>query len=169
VFRMTAVDCNINIYVDEDPTPVITINDVCKSSGTDDGLGFGATNDISWQDIYFDWVTGTNAGAFKPGEEIAYIGRSLCLGPECGPCNTTLFADADKDGDVDQSDFAMFQQCLTGEGGGIPAEPDYCGCFDRRNNDNSPGQDNDIDGFDLEAFEDCASGPGIPADPACDD
>jgi hypothetical protein len=80
-----------------------------------------------------------------------------------------MFADIDRDGDVDGADFAMFQVCFTGEGGGVPSDPDYCSCLDRRNNDNSPGADSDIDGFDLGAFEDCASGSGVAADPACDD
>jgi len=165
---MTGKDSTINIYVDEDPNPVITVS-ASKSAGTD-GLAFGASNSLSWQHVWFDWVTGTNAGAFAPGEEEDCIGRSLCLGPECfqNPCNEEVFADVDKDGDVDQQDFAVFQICFTGDGGGIPADPDYCMCFDRRNNDNTPGEDSDIDGFDLGAFEDCSSGPGVPANPDCD-
>lgn len=167
VFRMTGAECLVKIYVDENPMPVITI-DSCVAGSTD-GLGFGATNSLSWQQVWFDWVTGTNAGAFAPGEEVARIGRSLCLGPECGPCNSVVFADADKDGDVDQVDFGMFQQCFTGDGGGLPAAPPYCGCFDWRNNDGLRGNDGDVDGFDMGAFEDCASGSGVPADPECDE
>jgi len=165
VFRMTGVGSEIKIYVDERPNPVITISG-SKSAGAD-GLGFGATNALSWQHVWFDWITGTNAGAFAPGEEVACIGTSLYLGGRYDPCNE-VFADADGDGDVDQADFAVLQRCYTGDGGGMVSEPEYCQCFDRRNNDNSPGEDNDVDSFDLAAFEDCASGSGVPADPACD-
>ncbi|HRR83688.1 MAG TPA: hypothetical protein P5316_01645 [Phycisphaerae bacterium] len=175
VFRMTGVEIVgdggakervVKIYVDERPNPVITVSGT-KSAGAD-GLGFGATNALSWQHVWFDWITGTNAGAFAPGEEVSCIGRSLYLGGRYDPCNE-VFADADGDGDVDQADFAVFQLCYTGMDGGVLTDPDYCQCFDRRNNDNSPGQDNDVDSFDLAAFEDCASGPGVPADPECDD
>lgn len=73
-------------------------------------------------------------------------------------CNDP-FADADKDGDVDQADFAVFQKCYSGPGGGMYPG---CLCFDR-------GRDNDVDPDDLAAFNACASGPGILANPACDD
>jgi len=72
------------------------------------------------------------------------------------------FADTDDDGDVDQDDFAKWQICYTGDQNPINAAE--CNCFDRDN-------DNDVDGTDLDAFEACAgtSGPGIPADSACND
>jgi hypothetical protein len=69
------------------------------------------------------------------------------------------FADADADGDVDQTDFAQLQACFTGTGGGIPGG---CGCLDH---DGSGS----IDSPDLDAFEICATGAGIPAAKACDD
>jgi hypothetical protein len=81
------------------------------------------------------------------------------------PC-PDLAADVDEDGDVDQDDFAAFQLCYTGMGNGPVA--DDCLCFDRP----EPGTgkpDGDIDQIDYQAFEDCASGPMVPADPACDD
>lgn len=161
----------IRIYFDENPAPVIEILNASNKASATDSIGFGTGSTLGQQVIYFDWVTGTNAGMFAPGEEVACIGRSLCLGPGCyeSPCNTDVFADVDGDGDVDQADFAVFQICYTGMDGGVLADPDYCQCFDRRNNDNSPGQDNDVDSFDLAAFEDCASGPGVPANAACDD
>jgi hypothetical protein len=73
-------------------------------------------------------------------------------------CNTVVFADADGDGDVDQDDFAVFQICYTGVGGGIPSQLDYCQCFNR-------DADNDIDNNDFDAFQACATGPNIPFDP----
>jgi hypothetical protein len=76
-------------------------------------------------------------------------------------CNDP-FADADGDGDVDQADFARWQLCQSGSGGGLQSG---CECFDR---DNGGAGDGDVDGDDLLAFEACASGPGLPANPACD-
>jgi hypothetical protein len=69
------------------------------------------------------------------------------------------FADTDKDGDVDQADFALLQACYTGAGGGIP---DGCGCLDHDGSDA-------IDSPDLDAFEACATGAGIAASKSCDD
>ncbi len=82
------------------------------------------------------------------------------------PCNDP-FADADNDGDVDQADFGSFQNCYTGPGGGVPAEPEYCFCFDVEGPGGMP--DADVDQADLAAFEACASGPAIAADETCDD
>lgn len=82
---------------------------------------------------------------------------------ECGtvPCCPDPFADADVDGDVDQTDFAVLQACF-----GTPSPlSNTCKCFDR---DLSGSGDGDVDTDDLAAFERCASGPGIPYDPACD-
>ena len=73
------------------------------------------------------------------------------------------------DGAVDQQDFGVFQQCMTGPNP-APGEfvnlPDYCRCMDI-NNDDAIDQD-DYDG--LNGFEQCATGPtpSVPANPACD-
>ncbi|MDM8005455.1 MAG: hypothetical protein QUV05_04795 [Phycisphaerae bacterium] len=77
-------------------------------------------------------------------------------------CCADPFADADADGDVDQADFAVLQACFTGQAGGIATG---CECFDR---DNGGFGDGDIDSDDWSLFELCASGPGIPANAACD-
>ncbi len=77
------------------------------------------------------------------------------------------FADADGDGDVDQDDYGVLQQCITGAAPGnppIPGDPAYCVCFNR-----NPGVDAAIDQIDVNAFENCASGPTEPANAACDD
>jgi hypothetical protein len=76
------------------------------------------------------------------------------------------YADADEDGDVDQQDFAVLQACFTGSNAGPVAEG--CECFDRPEGINTTG-DGDVDLADVLAFEACASGPEVPADPACDD
>jgi hypothetical protein len=70
------------------------------------------------------------------------------------------FADADFDGDVDQDDLGVFQLCYTGSTGTIPLEPEYCACLDIDGDDH-------IDDSDYALFEQCASGPEVPANPTC--
>lgn len=66
--------------------------------------------------------------------------------------------DFDGDGDVDQSDFGMFQVCITGPDMG-PPEP---GC-ERADFD----YDTDVDADDFEIFEFCSSGPAIAYPEEC--
>jgi hypothetical protein len=90
------------------------------------------------------------AGAASPRNSAS----TICL------CHTP-FADADGDGDVDQDDFAAFQACFTGSGGGILTNPAYpCLCFDR----DAPTPDHDVDVDDYASFMNCltGSGPNIP-------
>lgn len=77
------------------------------------------------------------------------------------------FADADGDGDVDQADYAVFQACYTGRDftGQLPTDPP-CACFDVTDYYGTP--DGKIDRYDLAAFENCRTAPGIPASPSCD-
>lgn len=154
VIRLTVegtvtLDRVINVYFDENPTPVLSITSASNSTTTIDGFVFGAGSTGGQIDVAFDWLTATDAGAFAPGEEVDCLGRSLVL-DDC----PTPFADADEDGDVDQSDFAAFQACYTGS----PASgsiPENCRCFNRH------GGDDDVDELDLQEFEKCATGPGI--------
>ncbi len=119
------------------------------------GFQIGVQEKLAGHEVLYDWVTFTNAGAFGPGEEDAYIGRSLIpTSTRCQPCNDVLGADADKDGDVDQDDFAQFQACYSGDSN-YPTEPGNCNCFDA----DGGGK---IDAADFEAFTACATGPGIP-------
>jgi len=89
--------------------------------------------------------------------------------PPYQPCNAPA-ADLDGDTDVDQADFAVFQaECF---GQVAPFEgtlPQTCACVDLGddNDDGVPDYNGTINGFDYAAFEDCASGPGIPAVPTC--
>jgi hypothetical protein len=82
-----------------------------------------------------------------------------CSQVTCDPavCGTPA-ADANCDGDVDQTDFALLQACL----GSDPTTEPACECLDL-------APDLIIDADDLLAFELCASGPGIPLNPACAD
>jgi hypothetical protein len=76
--------------------------------------------------------------------------------------------DVDGDGDVDQADFAVLQACFTGPDWSGPLSQ-ACHCLDQGddNGDGLPDHDGNIDNYDILAFEKCASGPGIPADPGC--
>jgi hypothetical protein len=99
------------------------------------------------------------------GGEFGAHADGLRTTKDCHPCRP-LFADSDDDGDVDQDDFGLFQRCMGPEVILYPPcslEPlSYCICFDRN-------LDRQIDQRDFAAFEACASGPDVPADPACDD
>lgn len=79
-----------------------------------------------------------------------------CEDVDCYRFCAVPFADADRDDDVDQDDFAVLQACITGRGGGVPNRD--CGCFDR---DHSGAGDGDIDQDDVLAFEACITGPDI--------
>lgn len=73
----------------------------------------------------------------------------------------SFWPDADRDGDVDQADFAVLQACYTGQ------DPETgvsgaCQVFDR---EPQGAPDGDVDVWDFEAFENCATGPGIALDP----
>lgn len=89
----------------------------------------------------------------------------LLLVQSAAPCTFPVMFDTDADGDVDQTDFALFQSCYTGAGGTLPEEPEYCVCFDVDGSGGDP--DNDVDQADLNRFELCASGPGVPLNPDC--
>jgi len=96
-------------------------------------------------------------------------GRYDGNGSQCGDvlCCPDPFADADKDDDVDQEDFGMWQACFSGDGNAHPGG-DVCECFDRDDGDGSRGGDNDVDGTDFDWFTDCWSGPSVPSDTTCD-
>ncbi|GMU20322.1 MAG: hypothetical protein AMXMBFR13_04190 [Phycisphaerae bacterium] len=82
----------------------------------------------------------------------------------CASC-PTIFADWDRDGDVDQEDFGAWQACYTGPGPvQVPLSAD-CSCFDRL----PAGGDGDVDQDDFLAFSQCSRGPMLPADQACAD
>lgn len=165
IIRMTSVgldDCNrrVRIYFDEDPTPVLDLTNISPMTTTPEGLGFGAGSTDGTYDIAFDWVTGTNAGAFAPGEENAVIGRSLLPSPPSYLC-----ADRDEDGDIDIDDFAYLQRCYTGAGNTQFFDAVDCACYDR-----SDPRDSDIDEQDVARFVKCATGPNIayvPNPPDC--
>ncbi|MHC4800029.1 MAG: COG1470 family protein, partial [Planctomycetota bacterium] len=154
----------IKIWFNEDPTPILDIPDSDNGGNYNyDAFLFGAKNGSSKSIMTYDWVTFTDAGIFAPGEDTVCFGADNDLIPEFVQCNIP-FADADGDGDVDQNDFAQFQRCYTGLGGGLANNPNYdCACVDWDN-------DLDVDDNDFSEFQKCASGPNIPVagDPDCD-
>lgn len=104
-------------------------------------------------------------------DEIRIVDRALGpdqflnFGPRpedgCPPDCAEPFADADGDGDVDVSDFAVFQGCFNGAGrpwSPPPADPHACGCLDQ-------DDDGDVDVADFAAFQACFNGAARP--PAC--
>lgn len=130
------VNGDYNLYSAENPVP-LTPGACCTSVGC----------------ISID--AGHCPGEFQgPGTLCAEVDCS------CRACHDP-FADADGDGDVDQTDFAIFQVCFTGPDGQIVNRPCRCDCYDR----NSDGH---VDGLDFTAFINCASGPGILASKNCD-
>ena len=133
-----------------------------------------------WPDCYIDsatlwdgvYVSPNGACCHADGVCEDVVSESLCEGEHdrYAGINTTCqdsgykccpypFADADKDGDVDQVDFAMFQLCYTGSGGSVPPG---CECWDQ---DNAGAGDGHIDAADFTAFNNCWTGPNVPFDP----
>ena len=86
--------------------------------------------------------------------ELLGNGRLTCLLDDISVIQRKpeVWPDADKDGDVDQTDFAMFQRCHTG--GGTFTLSDLCSKFDR-------DKDLDVDETDYGEFKKCATGPSV--------
>ena len=69
----------IKLYLDENTTPVVDIQNAAEGSWESDVFLMGSSTAEGMQDVYFDWVVCSSAGAFAPGEEEAVIGCSLPL------------------------------------------------------------------------------------------
>ncbi len=86
-------------------------------------------------------------------------GKFNGIGSKCATfeasCEPIPFADANRDGDVDQQDFAAFQRCFSGT---YTFTDPACAVYDR---DVNGAGDGDVDEDDFAAFEKCATGPGI--------
>jgi hypothetical protein len=91
---------------------------------------------------------------FEDRENSLGTGNMPYIDPEVTP-----WPDADRDGDVDQADFAVLQSCFTDDGGVI-SDTTMCKRFNR-----NASEDDDVDSLDVIEFEKCATGPGIPLDP----
>jgi hypothetical protein len=75
-------------------------------------------------------------------------------------------SDTDGDGDVDQVDFGIWQQCVTIQGT-ISTMPVKCTCFDVAGGTNG-GPDGKIDAADFAPFAKCGGGAGVIVSPTCD-
>jgi probable HAF family extracellular repeat protein len=96
------------------------------------------------------------ASAINDNGQIA--GMGFVLGFPHAFLLTPVAPDFDHDGDVDQSDFAHFQECYSG-----PAKAQTNpACRDALLDGDSL-----VDHHDFEIFQACFSGPGITAEPAC--
>lgn len=117
--------------------------------------------------------------AGTPGAPMSFIHSGLPNGTACYYSAFTYFQDAgrfynmtrtsgaatpagpgdyDRDGDVDQTDFALFQLCLSGQ---YISQPDTACArmkFDA---------DDDVDQDDVGRWQTCFSGPAIPSNPYC--
>jgi len=119
----------------------------------------GASDNTSYRRIL--WGDNTSAGPptesrwsfvqFETGQRVLR---------QCG----SHFADADGDGDVDQSDFGRFQRCFTGRDAATAVSTPECRCFDH---DFHGIGDGDIDGDDLTTFLECFGGPALPVPANC--
>ncbi len=70
----------------------------------------------------------------------------------------SIDVDFDDDGDVDQTDFALLQQCYTGSDF-VQNDPRCVSVL--------LDEDSDVDEQDLQLFNECATAPGIQADASC--
>ena len=107
-------------------------------------------------------VTLTN---LLPGREYFYkISSGNGTYPASSAAAETFFVtlgvgDFDLDSDVDQADYGVFQQCISGIG---VAVSQACKIADLDG-------DNDVDNSDFGIFQACMSGANMPYDPTCAD
>lgn len=188
MYRALHIYANNNAdWFPNDPIRLIEDGDVCSPStfwnpGDNDPEPTQITNSVSdapdSTQISYDFLTtGRNVNALGEDEilvqdnsptnngghgvnvlrangQVAFI--AICNDP---------FADADGDGDVDQSDFGMFQNC-SGPVESLLAQG--CACFDRPEPPDFPTGDGEVDLDDFGVFQRCISGPNMPADPNCE-
>lgn len=121
-------------------------------------LGKGAiTNEFS--NGAFLWAMYQNMSGGRGSGSIDRV--KACVGCTLSTDCPYPFADVDEDGDVDQTDFGVFQLCYTGASVEMASS---CRCFDT-------DADGRITGGDFQAFLNCAqtSGPNVPVDKTCGD
>ena len=127
----------------------------------DAAVGDGAAGALRVEWRYRDegwqrFIRLTTSGTADLPNPIIDLSVPLTLRVLLQPACHAVWADADGDQDVDQSDFGLLQRCL-GVGSGFAAVAPGCGCFDRE----LPA--GVIDSADVTAFSRCASGPGVAA------
>ena len=142
-------------------------------NGGDGQLIYAIADDAEW--LSTDPTSGTSTGeadaitirystaGLLPGTHVATIEVS---DPGASPPTATLTVtlrvstpgDFDADLDVDQLDFSVLQNCLTG----VSVPQDDPACRQARLDG-----DADVDADDVTLFLRCLRAPGVPADPAC--
>jgi uncharacterized lipoprotein YddW (UPF0748 family) len=139
-------------------------------------LNYVITNSASWMSVSpdrgtsdgeADTITITyNTAGLSSGSYVGFItvtDAAASNSPQVLTVNLTVLdpakpGDFDRDGDVDQSDFAILQRCLTGRFFG-PAGP---GCEGTDLNN-----DLDVEEQDVLLWAQCVSGADVPSDPDC--
>ena len=112
----------------------------------------GGDFDLSWHTIDSGGGGSSTGGGFELAGTIGQPDAGVMTGGEFelaggfwpGAVAESMPGDCDSDGDVDLDDFAEFEACLTGPGGGL-SEP-ACACFDF-------DYSGDIDLTDIAAFQ----------------
>ena len=122
--------------------------------------------ETGFQDRNLGWVSDGDLLSTKG----AVVARNLDLVEALGPLEDVanfgldaldsvmprIIADFNNDGSVDQADFGLFQQAISGPNA-LSASPEY-GDLDG---------DGDVDQNDFGILQNCMSGAGIPGDPDC--
>jgi hypothetical protein len=145
------------------------------ASGGADTLSYSVEPDVPWLNL--EPVSGSSSGeadpitvsydlaGLSPGEYVGTIkvrSNDAYNSPQVVTAQLTIQTvkpDMDRDGDVDQSDFGLFQACLSG-----PGNPPTSACEGA-----DLDGDSDVDHTDFGIFQGCMSGANIPAAPACAD
>lgn len=72
----------VNVFVDENPTPALSILNASNIGRSPESFLMGAAGDdgTAQQDVYIDWITGSADGAYAPGQDTAALGTSLVIG-----------------------------------------------------------------------------------------
>ena len=121
--------------------------------------GLGSGEEVNWLRLGGDPALLTEGYLTNTFEEIWYDEVALTA------CSGNPRLDGDADGDIDQVDFGLFQQCFTGPGNPFTTNPGFdasnCQCMD-------VDGDRDVDVEDLQIFVNCISGPAIPSQIGCD-
>jgi hypothetical protein len=158
-YRITIRNTDINVYLDENPKPIISGNGAFIQSSTLQQLLIGSGASASTQDIYYDYVYWTTQAAFAPNQwfEADYngspaAGSLIASGIPFNQASDTLnkicFRVKDDLGQIYDSPIYTVRTLA----GGVAADLD---------------DDGDVDQNDFAAFQLCISGGGIPLTPGC--
>ena len=156
-------NCPTSYNADQTDSDADTIGDACDNCPQTYGGDQTDSDNDNVGDLCDNCLNAPNPN--QSDEDGDSIGDACddCSGTSAGARITpmgcaTPRADFDLDGDVDQTDYGLFQLCLTGSG---TSQTDPA-CESAMLDD-----DLDVDQDDFGLFQNCMSGPGIPADPTC--